>query len=125
MKQKSKTRELIIGLLKSNWILLAGIFILIVLSASLSSITPMIFQKVIDDLTVLKLPALLLYVLAIVAIPFAVTLLDVGKTKFSFTLTNNVGKQLRADLYEHLLNVKMREFSKDSIQGSYIALRAT
>ena len=117
MKQKSKTRELIIGLLKSNWILLAGIFILIVLSASLSSITPMIFQKVIDDLTVLKLPALLLYVLAIVAIPFAVTLLDVGKTKFSFTLTNNVGKQLRADLYEHLLNVKMREFSKDSIQG--------
>lgn len=82
MKQKSKTRELIIGLLKSNWILLAGIFILIVLSASLSSITPMIFQKVIDDLTVLKLPALLLYVLAIVAIPFAVTLLDVGKTKF-------------------------------------------
>ena len=117
MKQKSRTRELLIGLLKSNWIFLVGIFVLIVLSAALSSITPMIFQKVIDDLTVLKLPALLLYVLAIVAIPFVVTLLDVGKTKFSFTLTNNVGKQLRADLYEHLLNVKMREFSKDSIQG--------
>lgn len=117
MQQSIKTGKLVVGLLKKHWIILVGLFASIVLSSALSAITPMIFQKVIDGIATLDFQVLLLYVLAIVAIPFLVTLLDVGKTKLSFTLTNHVSRRLRRDLYEHMLNIKMREFSRDSVQG--------
>lgn len=117
MQQSIKTGKLVVGLLKKHWIILVGLFASIVLSSALSAITPMIFQKVIDGLATLDFQVLLLYVFAIVAIPFLVTLLDVGKTKLSFTLTNHVSRRLRRDLYEHMLNIKMREFSRDSVQG--------
>ena len=92
MQQSIKTGKLVVGLLKKHWIILVGLFASIVLSSALSAITPMIFQKVIDGIATLDFQVLLLYVFAIVAIPFLVTLLDVGKTKLSFTLTNHVSR---------------------------------
>ena len=70
MQQSIKTGKLVVGLLKKHWIILVGLFASIVLSSALSAITPMIFQKVIDGIATLDFQVLLLYVLAIVAIPF-------------------------------------------------------
>ena len=117
MKTSKKSAVFLTDALKKNFIFPLGIIVCIVFSALLSSVMPIFFQRVIDNLARLEFPVLALYVVIIMIIPVICSLLDIGKTKLSFMLTNKVGKAMREALYDHLLNIKMREFSKDSVQG--------
>ena len=115
MKTSKKSAVFLTDALKKNFIFPLGIIVCIVFSALLSSVMPIFFQRVIDNLARLEFPVLALYVVIIMIIPVICSLLDIGKTKLSFMLTNKVGKAMREALYDHLLNIKMREFSKDSV----------
>ena len=105
MKTSKKSAVFLTDALKKNFIFPLGIIVCIVFSALLSSVMPIFFQRVIDNLARLEFPVLALYVVIIMIIPVICSLLDIGKTKLSFMLTNKVGKAMREALYDHLLNI--------------------
>jgi len=138
MKTSKKSAVFLTDALKKNFIFPLGIIVCIVFSALLSSVMPIFFQRVIDNLARLEFPVLALYVVIIMIIPVICSLLDIGKTKLSFMLTNKVGKAMREALYDHLLNIieecekagnpdmvyKFSSTSKISFPGSGIAAMA-
>ena len=91
MKMSKKSAVFLTDALKKNFIFPLGIIVCIVFSALLSSVMPIFFQRVIDNLARLEFPVLALYVVIIMIIPVICSLLDIGKTKLSFMLTNKVG----------------------------------
>ncbi|ADU25706.1 ABC transporter ATP-binding protein [Ethanoligenens harbinense] len=112
----------IVAYFKPYWKIMAVILLLIVLTSAMEIVPPLLTKNIIDiALPQKNIRLLLLYIVLSFALLLLVNLISVGQSYLNTLVSKNIIRNLREDMYQHLLHMSIRFFS--NVQAGEISSR--
>ena len=124
-KEVSFSKKMLNSIIVKNMFFLFVVLLVSVLSACLSALSPIIYQKVIDEI-IPNRNAKMLFVAVIIisAIPILIVILDIVRKKISFVFSQRCSMEFSKFFFIKLINSKYCDFCKyDSVRLSALFTR--